>query len=232
MAQKYEVRLLRKEKLAQETWLFSFEKPDNYIFVPGQYQTFTLTVSNGKSDWRDMTIASSPSSKELWMVTKIHDNSSLWKQALFNLTIGQTITLEGPNGGFSLRDKKRPYVFLAGGIGVTVFHSILKDLVESNHDIPITLLASFRKGEDVIFQEELEDIENENRKIIYTLTKEDWKGEKGRISNDMIRKYIKDVEEPIFMIAGGQEFVDAMTDLLAEMGVPLENIRIDYFTGY
>lgn len=240
MAKQYKVKLVRKEKIAKDTWLFAFSakgrsssgREEPITFIPGQYMTYTLPLPNGKTDWRDMTIASSPIQKELWLVTKIHQTPSLWKQTLFALRIGQTIALEGPNGGFTLRDKKKPYVFLAGGIGVTVFHSILKGLAENSQDTPMTLLASFRKKEDIIFQEELKNTENENRKVIYTLTQENWEEETGRISEKLIKKYVKEINNSIFMIAGGQGFVDSMNDLLIEIGVPLENIRIDYFTGY
>ena len=231
MAKEYTVKLLRKEKVAKNVWLFVFEKPEGYIFTPGQYHTFTLSLPNGKTDWRDMTITSSPIHNELWLVTKIREEPSLFKQMLLHLPIGSSIKLEGPSGGFTIREE-RPHVFLAGGIGVNVFHSILMDAAERDAQIPMILIASFRTKEDILFYEALRKIGNKKRKIIYTLTKENWAGEKGRISEDLIKKCIQDVTAPIFMIAGGQEFVDAMNELLIRVGVSQENIRIDYFSGY
>lgn len=233
MAKQYKVKLLRKEKIANNTWLFVFEKPEEYLFIPGQYQTFTLQLPNGKIDWRDMTITSPPSHNELWMVTKVSENPSLFKQALFALSIGETVDLEGPNGGFIIRENKRPHVFLAGGIGVNVFHSMIKNVVENKLSTPITLLASFSKKEDIIFYEELKQLENEKIKVIYTITKDDvWKGEKGRITEEMIGKYVKDIKKSIYLIAGGVEMVDDINYMLLSMDVPIENIKIDYFTGY
>lgn len=233
MAKQYKVKLLRKEKIANNTWLFVFEKPEEYIFIPGQYQTFILKLPNGKIDWRDMTITSSPSHNELWMVTKVSENPSLFKKALFALSIGETVDLEGPNGGFIIRENKRPHVFLAGGIGVNVFHSMIRSVVENKLSTPITLLASFSKKEDIIFYEELKQLENEKIKVIYTLTKEkNWDGEKGRITEKMIKKYTKDITNPIFMIAGSVEMVDDINNMLLSMNIPMESIKIDYFTGY
>lgn len=231
MVKKYQVKLLRKEKLARDTWLFAFEKPSGYIFVPGQYHTFTLSLPSGKTDWRDMTITSSPHHHELWLVTKISKNSSVFKRELNALPIGSAITLEGPSGGFTIRDEKS-HVFLSGGIGINVFHSILMDAAEKNSQIPMTLFASFSTKHDKLFYKELKKIENDKRNIIFTLTKEEWNGERGRISKELLQKYVSTLRGNIYMIAGGQEFVDAMNELLLQMRVPEENIRIDYFTGY
>lgn len=232
MAKKYKVKLLRKEKLAKDTWLFAFEKPEGYTFIPGQYQTFTLELPNGKTDWRDMTITSSPHHHELWLVTKIQKKPSLFKKILLDLSLGSFIQVEGPSGGFTVREQTKPHVFLAGGIGVTVFHSMLQNAAENDLDVPMKLLASFSKKEDIVYYEELKKLENKNRKIIYTLTQDNWEGEAGRITEELVKKYISDMQKPIFMIAGGQAFVDAMQELLVHLGVPADHIRIDYFTGY
>lgn len=231
MAKEYKVKLLRKEKKANDVWLFAFAKPEGYVFTPGQYQTFTLSLPDGKTEWRDMTITSFPFQKELWMVTRVRQEPSEFKKQLMQLSVGSVIKLEGPSGGFTVRDEK-PHIFLAGGIGINVFHSILLDAAEKNYKIPMTLIASFRNKDDILFYDELKKIEQEKRKIIYTLTQDNWEGEKGRISKSLIKKYVPNLTEPIFMIAGRQEFVDAMNELLLKMGLTQENIRIDYFSGY
>lgn len=232
MAKEYTVKLIRKEKVANDVWLFVFEKPERYVFTPGQYQTFTFSLPDGKIDWRDMTITSSPKQNELWMVTKIGENPSLFKQTLLNLPIGSVVRLEGPSGGFTIRNKEKSHVFLAGGIGINVFHSIIKGAEEESLDTRITLFASFREKRNIVYYNELKQVENEKRKIIYTLTQDDWEGEKGRISESMIRKYIPNVQNNIFMVAGSQDFVDSMNEMLLKMGIGLDNIKVDYFTGY
>lgn len=232
MAKNYEVKLVRKEQIAQDTWLFALEKPKDYSFIPGQYQTVYLTLNNGQVDSRDMTIASSPNIKELWLVTKIEEKHKDFKDVLLKMSIGSSISIQGPSGGFAIREEEKPHVFLAGGIGITVFYSMLRNAKENDIKTPMTLLVSFSKKEDMLWFDELKNIENENRKIVYTLSQDDWGKEKGRISESLIKKYVNDTNKPIFMIAGGQEFVDDMNDLLLAIKVPLENIRIDYFTGY
>lgn len=228
MAKEYTVKLLRKEKLAKDTWLFALEKPKNYTFIPGQYQSITLTLPNGKTDWRDFTIASNPSEKELWMITKITKKPSEFKKQFLRLPLGSNITVQGGSGGFTIeRNEKRPHVFIAGGIGLTVFRSILT--AKEYRNLQAKLIVSFSSEENSIFQEELEEIARKHTKkqVMYHFTNKE-----GRLSKKNIEKYLPSIMDSIFMIAGAQEFVDAMNELFLQIGVPQENIRIDYFSGY
>lgn len=234
MPKQYTTTLLYKEEIAKNTWLFAFEKPEGYGFLAGQYQTLFLPLSNGRIESRDMTIASSPFAQELWVVTKIEEKHSEFKNNLLHLPIGSSVEIQGPAGGFILReDDMRPRVFLAGGIGITVFHSLFLEAVEKSFPAPITLIASFGKKEEMVWFERLKKVENEERKVVYTLTRdESWKGEKGRISESLVRKYVKNIESSIYMLAGPQEMVDAMSDMLLGMGIMSKDLRFDYFTGY
>jgi ferredoxin-NADP reductase len=102
--------------------------------------------------------------------------------------------------------------------------------------IPITLLVSFSQREDFIFYHELTKIAEEmpNICIMYSVSQngKQWDGEKGRISEEMIKKNIVDITVPIYSIVGGVEMVDDTTSLLLQMGIPSDRIKIEYFTGY
>lgn len=223
MAKEYYAKLLRKEKIAKDTFLFALQKPHDFLFSSGQFQTTTLQMPSGKSDWRDFTIASNPGESELWIVTKITNTASLFKKTLLHVPIGSQILLEGAKGGFTLdKNEKRQHVFLAGGIGVTVFRSMLT--AKENKNLDALLIASFSSKTEAIFQKELEML---GEKIIYHES-----GKKGRLSKEALQKYIPKIKEEIFLIAGGQDFVDAISAMLLQLQVPQENIRIDYFTGY
>lgn len=230
----YWVKLLEKKEIALGTWAFYFDKPADFTFSAGQFTTMHVNISNGKRDSRDMTIASSPLDEELCIVTKIGEQRSQFKQALFELPIGQTVTLSKPAGGFILRKESTPYIFLAGGIGITPFYSMLKFAWQTDMMIPLRLFVSFSSQEESIFYEELQRMQKNSLHVVYSLTNPSngWCGETGRISEKMIEKYIQDIANTIFMIAGPVEMVDEMQSMLLEMGVVQENIRIDYFTGY
>lgn len=225
MAKEYKVKLLRKEKLAKDTWLFVFEKPEGYVFIPGQYQSVTLTLPTGKTDWRDFTITSNPEEQELWVVTKITDTPSEFKKVLLNLPIDAEVEVVGGSGGFIIDlEEKSPYIFLAGGIGVNVFRSMLT--TKKYTSVNATLIVSFSSQETGIFQKELEGVvkKQKNKKVIYHFS-----DKQGRISVKDIRKYLS--PESIFMLAGSPEFVDAVQELLLQSGILQENIKVDYFSG-
>lgn len=217
------VKFLRRERLADSTFGFTFEKPFN--FLPGQYVTIFLDT-----DSRDFTIASSPLEKDFTIVTK--SGISKFKQTLFNLTIGSKIQIKHPAGGFTLHEFKSPKVFLAGGIGVTPFYSMITTVSKNNLSIPITLFVSFSKKSDIIFYDELSKIADENIKIIFTLSQDVWNGETGRITEELIRKYVPNLQEPECLIAGGEEMTYDTEELLLQMGIENSRIRLDIFTGY
>lgn len=220
-------KFVKKEKIANNTWQFWFDRPTSFIFDAGQYTTLFLGKEN-----RDFTIcADTGNEKYFSIVTK--PGISEFKKDLFTLLPNSKISLQEPAGGFVLRKKNAmPKVFLAGGIGITPFYS----MICSHKKIAtrVTLIASFSKKKNICFEKDLEKIakENKNIRIIYTISQEKWNGEEGRISETIIKKYVPNFHDVEFMIAGGEQMVYDTEDLLHSMKVKEEKIRIDIFTGY
>lgn len=227
----YKLPLARKELLTKSTRRFIFStKGKDFSFFPGQF----VTVRIGK-ETRDFSIASSPVEQDIIaIVTK--EGKSDFKKNLFNVEKGDGVEFSSPRGGFLLDTKDAAQVFIAGGIGITPFYSMLKYAQSKKIGRPITLLASFSEVEDIIFREELESIQEDlqNVKVIYSVSspKTVWYGERGRIQKDMLYKYVPDVFVPTYFIVGKVEMVDDMYEMLREIDIPSEKIRIEYFTGY
>lgn len=221
----YNIRLLQKEMLAEKTWIFTFEKPFN--FTAGQYVTMLVDTES-----RDFTIASSPWENTFSIVTK--SGISLFKKKLFSLALDSFILVKHPAGGFTITDKSTHYVFLAGGIGITPFYSMISDIHKKGLRIPLTLLASFSQKRDIIFYKELKKIEKENAylKSVFTLSDDTWNGEVGRISKNLISKHIQEFKSKKYLIAGSEKMVEDSQQILVDMGVDESHIRIDIFTGY
>lgn len=223
------VAFLKKEKIAKDTWRFFFQRDRDFIYKPGQYSSIFLG-----EDFRDFTIASSPLEEDaFFIVTK--NGKSTFKKNLFALSPGSTISVKHPAGGFTMREgEDTPLVMLSGGIGITPFYSMITYADVMKLQIPITLIAAFSKREYMIFEEELENIKKENKlvKIIYTLSQDVWENDKGRISEEHIKKYVHNLSNKSFMIAGGEKMVENTEELLLSMGINPSHIRIDIFTGY
>lgn len=222
------VTYVRKSELARDTWQFLFKRSKGFLCKAGQYTTLFLGKDN-----RDFTICTYPSNTDYFsIVTK--RGISEFKKKLFLLNPGSKIEMNNPAGGFVLSSNALPKVFLAGGIGITVFYTIIHDILFQKITTPVTLLVSFSKKEDIIFYDELQDIQkkNKNIKIVYTLSQEKWDGEEGRISEKLVKKYVPSFLNAEFMIAGGEQMVYDTEELLLNMKVPQEKIRMDIFTGY
>lgn len=229
-------KIIKIENITNEIHAFSFEKDKDFSFLPGQYIEITLP---GVSPFptKEFTISSSPFDKDnLRIVTK--KGESAFKKKLFSLKEGDIVSITNPKGGFTLQEEDgRERVFISGGLGITPFYSMIVYAAQKKLPFPIALFASFRNEEDILFSHEFEEIQKENKMVhaIYTVTsskKTKENIEQGRITKDLLEKYFQNFDNKLFLIAGPNQMVDDMQEMLAEMQVPSQNIRVEYFNGY
>jgi len=233
---------VKKEKVAKDTYAFYFDQAELGLdFLPGQYIRMTLDIDNpdNRGSSRFFTIASSPLEKEHIMITTKIIKSS-FKKRLMMLKPQELVKFFGPMGGFILNEEEKDQrAFLAGGIGITPFHSMITYAFSKNLSIPITLLVSFSTTEDVFWHEKLQGIVKKNPyiRVIYTISHPEesrvqWNGETGRISEALIKKYVPDIFKPLYYIVGPPAMVAAIEETVRKMGVSNERIFIENFTGY
>lgn len=237
----YTITFISKEKIAKDTYTFSFKRPAEFEFIPGQYNRWTLpiTATDGRGSSRFFTISSSPLEKEILTVTTKIIQSD-FKKALLNLKENDEIKIFGPMGNFILDETNtKPRVLIAGGIGITPYHSMITYAAAKNLTIQLTLFVSFSVPEEMVFYENLKKLEEQhpNIKIIYTITKLEesqtqWDGEKGRISQEIIKKYVSDIPNALFYVVGPPPMQEATTKLLKDMQIAEDNILTEAFTGY
>jgi ferredoxin-NADP reductase len=133
-----------------------------------------------------------------------------------------------------------PHVFLAGGIGVTPYHSIVQYALDKDINTPMTLFVSWKNMDEIVFDDFFRSAQEKLSNFIYipTLTEEQelssdvWDGEKGRITEDLIRKYISDIPNSKYFFAGPPAMVMALKETVQNMGVPKEKIIAEEFEGY
>jgi ferredoxin-NADP reductase len=238
----YQSTLLGRTEVAEGTMAFQFEKPNNFVFKAGQYIDLTLSGSQpqlGPSDGMTHTfsIASSPCDEELVVTTRMRN--TVFKQAISSLPIGSRARIEGPMGSFNLhKNTARPAVFLAGGIGIAPFLSMLSYATEEKLRHPIVLFYANRHLEDAAFIDTLWKLERANPRFRFvpTLTRvssnNGWKGKTGRISSEMLLTHVGTLRGPIYYIAGPPTMVAAARRALAEVSVDEDDIRTEEFAGY
>lgn len=238
--QAFQLPFLRKEQQARNAFSFYFDRRDmDFDFLPGQYNRVTLSIkaADGRGASRFFTIASSPLEKDHLVITTKAESSD-FKKKFFSLAPGEKVQFFGPHGGFVLRDDENfPHVFLAGGIGITPFRSMIAYAHRKHLTIPITLFASFSTPGDMVYYDELMKIASENKNIhvIYSTTKPrgmQKDAEKESISADLLKKYIPDIAEPTYYIVGPPGMVDSTIELLEKMGISDEKVKVEQFTGY
>jgi ferredoxin-NADP reductase len=194
--------------------------------------------TDARGDTRAFSIASAPYERNLMITTRMRDTA--FKRTLKKLTRGEPIQTRGPFGSLTLRDDAlETAVFLAGGIGITPFRSIVLQAAQQKQTKRIFLFYCNRRAEDAAFLEELKQLEsaNQNYKCVATLTKprdpkREWNGEKGYINRTMLLKFIQDLREPIYYIAGPPGMVLSMQEELKTAGVPSDHVRAEQFAGY
>jgi ferredoxin-NADP reductase len=134
-------------------------------------------------------------------------------------------------------DRRQKLVFIAGGIGITPFRSMLKDMLDTRQRRPITVFYSNKSAEDIVYKDTLDQAQRElGVKVIYTVTDTttlpaSWTGKVGRVTSAMIRQEVRDYRNCMFYVSGPNAMVDSMKAALRHLNVPASHIKTDYFSG-
>jgi ferredoxin-NADP reductase len=229
-----------KEPVAKGTLLVKFDLGGEEVhFEPGQYFFVTLLdppYDDERGPRRHITVVTSPNERGvLGLATRLRD--SAFKRSLEELPVGTAVEVEPPKGNFTLpEDTSRPLVFVAGGIGITVFRVMLRYIEEESLPYRVTLVYSNRNRAETAFLDELRELEQRlpGFRLVLTMTEDsDWEGERRRIDAQFFRDHVGDlIGEATFMVAGPPSLVAAMKEALAEVGVDDARIRADRFSGY
>jgi len=207
----------------------------------GQSADLTLAdppETDPEGNTRTFSIASPPFENHLMFATRMRDTA--FKRSLKKVPLGAEVKIDPPMGSFTLhKNSAKPVVFLAGGIGITPFLSIVR---QADHDrLPhkLHLFYSNRRPEDAPFLDVLQMPEktNPNFHLVCTMaemqkSKKEWKGETGLINQEMLSRYLTNLQGPIYYIAGPPAMVAGLRKMLVAANVDEDDIRTEDFAGY
>ena len=237
--EKLVLTLKEKIQLSQDVVEFVFTSPRRLAFAPGQYMEWTLahTHPDSRSVRRYFTIASSPTDSDLRLGVKFYAPASTFKEKLFSMQPGEQIVASQLSGDFTLpRDPERKLVFIAGGIGITPFRSMIQYLLDTGGKRPITILYANKTPADAVYRELLERAEHElGVKVVHAFNDTNTplpKGSVRMITPEVIAREIPDYQDCTFYISGPQGMVTSFKDMLLTMGVGRMSLRTDYFPGF
>jgi ferredoxin-NADP reductase len=208
---------------------FTFEPSEPLTWKAGQYAHYRLPheAPDDRGIERWFTLSSAPFEKHPAITTRFApEKGSTFKQALAALKVGDSIESDYVDGDFTVDDGAQEYVFLAGGIGITPFHSILKEAEHGGVKLKVTLIYANR-DENVVFKNELDAWaqHNPDLKIHYLTAPE-------RIDEQAIVARVPDLQKPLFYISGPEPMVKSLGEVLEGMGVSTDRIKLDDFPGY
>jgi ferredoxin-NADP reductase len=235
------VRLVSREEVAEGTMAFHFEKPSGFSFRAGQFADVTLIdppETDAKGITRTFSIASPPFANELIFTTRMRDTA--FKRSLKKVPLTAEVKISPASGSFTLhKNLAKAAVFLAGGIGITPFLSMVQQADRDRLSQKLYLFYSNRRPEDAAFLDTLTTLEttNPNFRLICTMTemsksKKEWKGETALMDKEMLRRHLTNLQGPIYYIAGPPTMVTAMRATLVSARVEENDIRTDEFVGY
>jgi len=231
--------IVNKKEIAKGTLMVELEVlGDKVDFKPGQFFMLELInppYNDEKGSKRYFSIVNSPSEKDVLIIaTRLSD--SAFKKSLNEIRVGTEVSVDNITGTFTLPSStKNPLVFIAGGVGITPFMSMLRFVNEKKFDYKITLIYSNRDKGSTAFFDELQSIGKKARnvKVVFTMTQNpNWKGETRMIDAQLIKDYFPDPNNNTYMIAGSPPMVNSVVNSLKEAGVEEENIIIENFAGY
>lgn len=206
-----------------------------FSFIPGQFVNIHFLDDRCGGQGKPYSISSIPSDNFLSITVK---KIGRFSGALHNLKIGEKVEISFPQGYFYPKDEMKDIVFLAGGIGITPFYSIINYYFKQRiSDRNLTLFYSNKTEKDTAFLKELNELAEkwQKFKIIYILTRQEKKNrfdknkEFQRLNVKILKKHFKNLNDKHYFICGSIEFVNDLWKELKNNKIKEDNIRVESF---
>lgn len=223
------LKLISKKSETSGVITWTFESYAPLFPIAGQYFHYVLphADSDDRGTERWFTNSAAPIEGHVQITARFDAaNGSSFKRALNELEPGQTIEADGPEGSFTVEDFSKNYIFVAGGIGITPFRSILVEAKLRKLPLNANVLYANRSN-DIAFKEELSDIAANNPDITINYIVEP-----DRVDADIIKDYVDQTTDPMVYISGPEPMVKSLAEDLQNKGVDPGIIKIDDFPGY
>jgi ferredoxin-NADP reductase/Na+-translocating ferredoxin:NAD+ oxidoreductase RnfD subunit len=236
---KFRVRMELKEiqMISEKVYNYIFLPDRPLKFLPGQYMEWTLASVpyDSRGNRRTFTIASSPTEPEVHLGLKYFEPASTYKKVLYDLQPGDVMYGSQLAGNFTLTSTDQRLAFIAGGIGITPFRSMVKYLTDMQISSDIVLLYVVGKAEEFAYVKELQEAASVGIRTIPVVTDLSYRSAgvvTNKLTPELIAKLVPDYAERLFYISGSNAIVDATQDYLRVLGVTKRRIKTDHFSGY
>ncbi len=222
---------------ANSTWTLVLTAENGHSIpphLPGQFAFIRMLGGYGAGEEHPFTIASSPEQEGLVFTVR---NSGDFTDHIHELKPGTRVLVQGPFGRFSanLHSEERELVFIAGGVGITPFLSMIRSMHRSADWRSVTVLHACRAEADILLRDELSAIEKSAKgrlRLVHILSspEKSWQGLRGHISGKLIEQQVGGLSEGRgFYICGPPRMMKAIEDDLKHMGISAQRIHSEKF---
>lgn len=222
----WSVRFISKEHLASDIWVFRFTRPGGFDYLPGQYASFAFheLPQDARGQSRVMSLTSHPGDSYLEFVTRVSERPSPFKLRLSNLRTNDAMLIDAALGDLVLpRSASTPLVFVAGGIGIASYISMLTDMAVSQETRTVHLLYALRSHEEKLFGDILNHFPFTSSKTFVSPS---------RLTDEIILHTSDNEPDALYYLSGTERFVEGLRRDLLAAGLSDMQIVFDYFTGY
>lgn len=226
---RYVLKLKLKRMIARDAYEFEYETSENLNYLPGQYLEWTLPHQemDDRGNRRYFSLSSTKGENPTFAM-KYYEPPSSYKKSLMNMQVGQSMSATSLAGDFTLpKMADKPLVFIAGGIGIAPFRSMIKQIVTEKKAVDITLLYINKTAEEVAYGALWEEAKVYGVKTQLIMT-----SVVGHLNKEMMISLVPNWQNSIYYISGPQRLVEASEQVLKELSVPKKQIVTDFFPGY
>lgn len=206
-----------------------------FTFLPGQFLNVAFSIGGARMN-RSYSISSSPTQREYVDLTvKREPRGAVSRHIVDLLKVGNQIEAAGPVGRFTFNGTEADSVVLiSAGVGITPMVSVTRYLTVRSWPGDIFFIFTCRTPADYILGNEVAALERANPKlhVAITMTRSegtDWKGPRGRITRELLTQTIPDLAARRIHLCGPVPMMEATKAILAELGVPPDNLKTEQF---
>lgn len=216
------VNILEIGNVTHNVKYFRVERPENYLFTPGQATEVSVNTPELKNERRPFTFTNLTSSPYLEFMIKRYPEHQGVTDAIHQLHKDDQLILHDVFGEITYRGKG---YFIAGGAGITPFISIFRELKHSGSVEGNFLIFANRTGKDIIQEEELRMLLGS--KYVNILSDQILYGyEHGLIDEEFLKRYVKDVST-YFYVCGPPPMMDLIVPALKNMGISAYKLIVE-----
>jgi ferredoxin-NADP reductase len=203
---------------------------------PGQHADVRLTAEDGYQAQRSYSVASAPEDGYLVLTVERLADGEVSPYLVDEVLAGDQLELRGPVGGWFAWDSGLggPLLLVAGGSGVVPFRAVLRHRAAVGSDVPVRLLYSARRWEEVVYADELARLAAYDEvDVRLTLTRAwpaGWQGYRGRVDASLLAEVAwPTASDPLAYVCGPTGFVEVVADTLVRSGHDPARVRTERF---